>query len=265
MKLRRWKAAVTTAVALLGLSTLSTGVASAADAAALDYVALGDSYSSGVGADAYDGSDCRRSANAYPELWNAANSPASFHFTACSGATTSDVLSSQLGPLNSGTDLVSISIGGNDAGFADAMTTCVVLGTNACLNAVDDAKAFIDGTLPGRLDAVYGTITDRAPSARVVVLGYPHMYKIGGNCSFGISEESRAAINSAADALHEVTSKRAANHGFAYGDMRPAFDGHEICTADRWLHSTTWPVWESYHPTAEGQANGYYPVMESLA
>ncbi len=265
MKLYRWKAAVTTAVALLGLSTLSTGVASASSAAALDYVALGDSYSSGVGAGAYDGSSCRRSANAYPELWSAANSPASYHFTACSGATTTDVLAGQLGPLDSGTDLVSISIGGNDAGFADTMTTCVLWGESACIQAVNEAKAYIAGTLPSRLDAVYSAIRDRAPSAHVVVLGYPHMYKINGNCSFGISERSRAAINSASDALNEVTDKRAADHGFTYGNVIPAFTGHEICTSDRWLHSTTWPVWESYHPTADGQSGGYYPVMESLA
>ncbi|THA23544.1 SGNH/GDSL hydrolase family protein [Streptomyces sp. RKND-216] len=264
MKLRRWKAAVTTAVAVLGLTTLSTS-AHAADTAALDYVALGDSYSSGVGAGAYSGGDCRRSANAYPELWKANNAPASFAFTACSGATTSDVLAGQLGPVNSGTDLVSISIGGNDAGFADAMTTCVVLGEGACLDAIADARAFIAGTLPGRLDSVYNAISDRAPNAHVVVLGYPHIYKVNGTCSFGISETSRAAINSAADDLHSVTSKRAADHGFAYGDMRPAFEGHEICSGDRWLHSTTWPVWESYHPTAQGQSGAYYPVMESLA
>lgn len=265
MKLRRWKYAVTAAAALLGLTTLSATAAHAADAAALDYVALGDSYSSGVGAGSYDGSDCRRSANAYPELWAANNSPATYHFTACSGATTSDVLANQLGPVNSGTDLVSISIGGNDAGFADTMTTCVVLGEGACLDAVADARAYIASTLPGRLDTVYDTIRSRAPSAQVVVLGYPHFYKINGTCSFGISEASRAAINSAADDLHEVTSKRAADHGFGYGDVRPAFTGHEICTGDRWLHSTTWPVWESYHPTTDGQVNGYYPVMESLA
>ncbi|NEE11464.1 lipase, partial [Streptomyces sp. SID7499] len=68
------------------------GPASAADSAAAGgYVALGDSYSSGVGAGSYlsDSGDCRRSTKAYPYLWQAANSPASFDFVACSGATTS--------------------------------------------------------------------------------------------------------------------------------------------------------------------------------
>ena len=58
------------------------------------YVALGDSYSSGVGAGSYDSSsgDCKRSTKAYPYLWAAAHAPSSFAFTACSGARTGDVL-----------------------------------------------------------------------------------------------------------------------------------------------------------------------------
>ncbi len=91
------------------------------------------------------------------------------------------------------------------------------------------------------------------------------MYELGGSCVFGISEESRAAINSASDNLSEVTAKRAADHGFAYGDVRPAFTGHEICSSDPWLHSVTLPVTDSYHPTAAGQSGGYYPVMEDLS
>ncbi|MCF6526218.1 SGNH/GDSL hydrolase family protein [Streptomyces sp. JJ36] len=265
MNLRRWRAAAATAALALGLTTLASGVASAEETS--HYVALGDSYSSGVGAGSYDSAsgDCYRSTRAYPELWAAANSPTSFDFTACSGARTDDVLAGQLGPLTSGTDLVSISIGGNDAGFADTMTTCVLQGESACLAAVEEARAYIAGTLPGKLDAVYDAISARAPSARVVVLGYPRMYELNGSCWFGISERSRAAINAAADDLHLVTSKRAADHGFAYGDVRDDFTGHEICSGDRWLHSTTWPVIESYHPTAEGQSQGYYPQMESLA
>ncbi|MBR7679350.1 lipase, partial [Streptomyces daliensis] len=87
-------------------------------------VALGDSYSSGVGAGDYDpdSGDCKRSANAYPQLWSAANAPSSFDFVACSGATTDDVLSGQLDALSDATGVVSISIGGNDVGFADTMT-----------------------------------------------------------------------------------------------------------------------------------------------
>src|SRR6476620_11005745 len=122
---------------LLGAVLALTGAATANAASsvqAVDYVALGDSYSSGVGSGSYDSAsgDCKRSTKAYPALWANANSPSSFAFTACSGARTDDVTAGQLSPLNSSTDLVSISIGGNDAGFADVMTTCVLQSESTC-------------------------------------------------------------------------------------------------------------------------------------
>ncbi|MFI9463004.1 SGNH/GDSL hydrolase family protein [Streptomyces xiamenensis] len=270
MKLSRMAKVAATAALALCVTALGPAAASAQDtpAAAADaYVALGDSYSSGVGAGSYDDAsgDCRRSTVAYPQLWANANAPSSFDFTACSGARTTDVINTQLGPLNAGTTLVSISIGGNDAGFADTMQTCVLSGTSACVAAVNTANEYITTTLPGQLDTVYDAIRAKAPNAQVVVLGYPRMYQLDGSCAVGISEEARAAINSASDNLSEVTAKRAADHGFGYGDVRPAFSGHEICSSDSWLHSVTWPIGDSYHPTAAGQSGGYYPVLENLA
>ena len=94
-------------------------------------------------------------------------------------------------------------------------------------------------------------------------MGYPRIYKLDGDCSAGLSEKSREAINSASDTLNDVTAKRAADHGFGFGDVRPTFTGHEICTGDAWLHSVTLPVDESYHPTAAGQSGGYLPVMKA--
>ncbi|MFF7341012.1 SGNH/GDSL hydrolase family protein [Streptomyces sp. NPDC008163] len=253
-----------TLLALLSTAALLLG-AGPASAATGPYVALGDSYSSGEGAGDYtgDSGSCHRSPHAYPQLWATANSPSSFVFAACSGATTQDVINGQLGSLNSSTRLVSISIGGNDAGFADAMQTCVLQGTDACVGAVNKAKSFATGQLPGRLDQVYTQIHNRAPNARVVVLGYPHLYKIGGSCSFGISDTSRSAINGAADTIDSVVSGRASAHGFAFGDVRGAFTNHEICSADWWLNSTRIPVHESYHPNAKGQAQGYLPTLSA--
>lgn len=266
MKLRRWTAMATALAATAGLSALTVSPSAAQDAAPA-YVALGDSYSSGAGAGSYDpaSGDCKRSAKAYPQLWRAANSPSSFAFTACSGARTGDVLAGQLGPLNSSTGLVSISVGGNDAGFADTMTVCVTQGESRCLARVAQAREYINNTLPGKLDPVYDAIGQKAPAAKVVVLGYPRMYQLQGQCKVGISEKSRAAINAAADDLNGVTAKRAADHGFGFGDVRGTFSGHEICSGAPWLHSVTYPVWESYHPTAAGQSGGYYPVMEQAA
>ncbi|MEW2072739.1 SGNH/GDSL hydrolase family protein [Streptomyces sp. NPDC017966] len=255
---------------LLAVTTALTGAATAQasqQAAAGGYVALGDSYASGVGAGSYtsDSGDCKRSTKAHPYLWAAANSPSSFHFTACSGARTGDVLSGQLGPLSTSTGLVSISVGGNDAGFADVMTTCVLQSDSSCLSRIATARAYVDSTLPGRLDSVYSAIRDRAPNARVVVLGYPRFYRLGTSC-VGLSETKRKAINDAADYLDNAIARRAGAHGFTFGDVRTTFTGHEICSGSSWLHSVDWfNIGNSYHPTAAGQSGGYLPVLDAAA
>ncbi|MFF3908960.1 SGNH/GDSL hydrolase family protein [Streptomyces sp. NPDC001848] len=264
MRRSRYAAYVSSLLLALGLALTGTAVAQASPlAAATGYVALGDSYSSGVGAGSYlsSGGDCDRSTKAYPYLWQAAHAPASFSFMACSGAKTTDVLSSQLGTLGAATGLVSITIGGNDAGFSDVMTTCVLQSDSACLSRIATAKAYVDSTLPGRLDTVYSAIRAKAPSAHVVVLGYPRFYQLGTTC-LGLSGTKRSAINDAADHLDAAITKRAADHGFTFGDVRTAFSGHEICSADPWLHSVNWlNIGESYHPTAAGQSGGYLPVL----
>src|SRR5437879_4006496 len=116
-----------------------TGPAQAAGPA---YVALGDSYSAGNGAGNYISSsgDCHRSNSAYPALWASAHSPSSFTFAACSGAVTTDVTNSQLGSLSSSTGLVTLTIGGNDSGFSDVMTTCVTSTESTCVSRVNTAE-----------------------------------------------------------------------------------------------------------------------------
>ncbi|NED22480.1 SGNH/GDSL hydrolase family protein [Streptomyces sp. SID9913] len=266
--MRRSRLVLILSAFLLALATALTGAGAAqASQHAPDggYVALGDSYSSGVGAGSYiSGSgDCKRSTKAYPYLWNAANSPSSFDFMACSGARTGDVLSGQLGPLGATTSLVSISIGGNDAGFADVMTTCVLQSDSTCLSRIATAKAYVDSTLPGKLDSVYTAIRTRAPNAHVVVLGYPRFYRLGTTC-IGLSETKRKAINGAADHLATALAQRAAAHGFTFGDVRTTFTGHEICSGNSWLHSVDWlNIGNSYHPKAAGQSGGYLPVLNN--
>ncbi|MFE2730496.1 SGNH/GDSL hydrolase family protein [Streptomyces sp. NPDC059349] len=269
MRRFRITAYVTSILFAVGVALTGATAAQASEqAAATGYVALGDSYSSGVGAGSYDSSSgsCKRSTKAYPALWAAVHSPSSFSFTACSGARTSDVLSGQLGPLGPGTGLVSLSIGGNDAGFADVMTTCVLQSESTCVARVNEAKAYVQNTLPGQLDSVYSAITARAPAAHVVVLGYPRFYQLNGSCIAGLTETERAAINGAADLINSTTAKRAADHGFAFGNVTSTFTGHEICSGSAWLHSVNWlDPSESYHPTAAGQSGGYLPVFSAAA
>ncbi|MEU3273355.1 SGNH/GDSL hydrolase family protein [Saccharomonospora sp. NPDC006951] len=243
------------------LALLGAGVATAAPAAA-DYVALGDSYSSGTGAGDYgDSGSCKRSANAYPQLWADSHDVSSFQFVACSGARTPDVLD-QTSALSASTTLVTVSVGGNDAGFADVMTDCTLGSDQSCIDRVENAKTYVRDTLPALLSDVYGTISSKAPNAQVIVLGYPRFYQLEGSCDVGLSEAKRAAINSGADALAEVTSDQAKSAGFTFVDLRGPFTGHEICSDDWWLNSLTWPVDESYHPNRNGQALGYLPALE---
>ncbi|MFC9280418.1 SGNH/GDSL hydrolase family protein [Streptomyces collinus] len=268
MRRSRLTGFVTSLLLATGLGLTGAATAQASPTAATGgYVALGDSYSSGVGSGSYISSSgsCDRSTKAYPYLWNAAHSPSSFAFNACSGARTDDVLANQLGSLSSSTGLVSITIGGNDAGFSDVMTTCVTSSDSTCLARINTAKAYVDSTLPGKLDAVYNAISAKAPSARVVVIGYPRFYKIGQTC-IGLSDTKRSAINSAADYLDSAIQKRALDHNFVFGDVRTPFTGHEICSGDSWLHSLNWlDIGESYHPTATGQTGGYLPVLTNAA
>ncbi|MFE0633190.1 SGNH/GDSL hydrolase family protein [Streptomyces sp. NPDC058864] len=254
--------ALTTLIVTLAFGLLWSTPAQAAGPA---YVALGDSYSAGNGAGNYDSASgsCHRSFSAYPYLWKNAHAPSSFADTSCSGAVTTDVTNSQLGPLNASTGLVSLTIGGNDAGFSDVMTTCVIGSDTDCVNRVNQAETYARNTLPARLDATYNAIRAKAPNAKVVVLGYPRVYTLNVLC-VGLSDTKHRKIDEAADVLDGVIAARAAAHGFVFGDVRGTFNGHELCSGDDWLHSlVVSPSWESYHPTAKGHTSGYYPVLNA--
>jgi lysophospholipase L1-like esterase len=255
---------VSTACAVT-LSAAAVSAAGPASAATINYVALGDSYSSGVGAGSYDSSGCKRSSHSYAAQWAALYARNSFTFAACSGAKTTDVINNQLGSLGSSTSLVSITIGGNDAGFSNAMQTCVLDSDSACLSAVNTAENYMDTQLPGNLKTVFSAIRSKAPAAQVVVLDYPHLYITNDGGCVGMSHTKHVALNSAADKLDTVISKGAANAGFSFADVRGQFAGHELCSGDDWLNSVTIPIGESYHPTALGQTNGYLPVFRAAA
>ena len=260
-----FNAAIVVSTAAAGLVT-----ATAAHAAGeVNYVALGDSYSSGVGAGDYISSSgsCDRSTLAYPEQWAGVNAPGSFVSVACSGAGTADVLASQVSALSASTTLVSITIGGNDAGFSHVMETCVLAPTSVCLNAVTTAEAFITSQLPARLDTTLHTIATDAPNAKVVVLGYPDLYDLSksGTC-IGLSTSDRIALDQGADELDGAIQAAALAHGDTFADVRSQFAGHVICDSGSWLHAVDiFALSSSYHPTAAGQDQGYLPVFTGAA
>src|SRR3984957_4474510 len=256
----------------IGVTALTLGTAAAiagagipAEAAStVHFVALGDSYSSGVGAGGASGS-CGQSPNAYPKLWAVANSVASFTFPACSGARTSDVISSQLSSLSASTTLVSITIGGNDVGFSSIMETCVLKSTSSCESAVSTAEAYVNNTLPGQLNTTLADIRAHAPNAKVIVVGYPDFYDLNARLCLGLSGADHQALDGAANDLEGVLQKAATNNGDTFADVRPAFSGHELCDGAGWLNSVTLPIDNSYHPTAAGQKDGYLPAFSAAA
>ena len=256
----------------IGLPVLATGLAAAvvgtgipaSAASAVNYVALGDSYSAGVGAGGNSGS-CAQSPNAYPALWAKANAVASFTFAACSGATTSDVISSQLSSLSRSTTLVSVTIGGNDAGFSSVMETCVLKSTSSCESAVSTGEQFVKDTLPGRLDTMLADISADAPNAKVVVLDYPDFYDLSAWFCLGLSGADHQALDAGVNDLDTALQTAAEVNGDTFADVRTGFSGHELCDGAGWLNSVTLPIGNSYHPTATGQKSGYLPVLTAAA
>ena len=237
-----------------------------AQAAAPAYVALGDSYSSGTGTRSYiaDGTSCQRSTSAYPSLIAAARGYA-LNFRACSGATVADVTNTQLSALTSATTYVSISVGGNDAGFADVLTECAQPGwMSNCDGAINTAQSLINGTLPSRLAKLYSSIRSRSPYATFVVVGYPRIFN-GEDCNaltwFSPTEEAR--LNQTADLINARTAAAAAAAGFSFADPTSAFVGHAVCDDPEYLNGLSSPISESYHPNVAGHASGYTPVVST--
>lgn len=230
--------------------------------AATNYVALGDSYSSGTGAGSYNlNSACQRSTSAYPYIVATAKAY-SLNFVACSGATTVDVINNQVNALNSGTNLVTVSAGGNDVGFSSLIATCTL---SACSTSVNNKITWVNANLAGILDTLYNQISSHAPSANVIVLGYPKLFS--GTCfsATGISSAEVTASNNLASAIDTVTATRAAAHGFTYKSAIAQFTGHGVCASSAWLHGLNFlDTGVSYHPTGTGHSSGYAPLVRQV-
>ncbi|MFL5980488.1 MAG: SGNH/GDSL hydrolase family protein [Gaiellaceae bacterium] len=251
--------------ALLVVAGIAAVVAVGARAADASYVALGDSYSSGVGTGTYTlDSACKRSVYAYPYLYAQTHAGTSLAFVACSGAKTSDLLATQLQAVTASTTLVTMTIGGNDIGFASLIYRCTL---SDCSAALDNARANLETTLGAALDRVYTAVKSRAAfGAKIVVLGYPRVFS-GSGClgTFGISSTERAKANALADALDHVTAAHAVAGGASYTSAINAFTGHAVCSSSSWLNGLNLlSTGESYHPNRSGNSAGYLPLVTSV-
>ncbi len=286
-----------------------------AQASAPDWVALGDSYSSGEGAGAYnidrngdgDTSDpgedtdhwecpgqpgsscpvaqanlCHRSRNAYSQITSYSESLgySSFGadvFHACSGAITTNVWPdgfpqpylptddvTQLDHADAqGADMVTITIGGNDAKFAQVLKKCFFsLNCRTAAYDGDDSATsqtweqalsdWIENEVRDRVGATVRHACNASPQATIYVLGYPKLFPQNGASStcpnpffndylggplLHWSAQEQVWLNRVADHLNRVLEDEAEANGAYFvrlynpddaGD-NGYFESHEIC------------------------------------
>lgn len=243
------------------------------------YVALGDSYASGVGTGAYDYWDdgCLRSSFGYPTLVSYRHRELSLAFGACAGATINDFTSAQdhirspqmnwlTGSPNT-IALVTVTVGGNDVGFASALAYCTTRRDDqpSCTDALSGGVTAQMATLPSRLTQLYSRIRRTVPNARVLVVGYPRLFPQWSwqECAIpgaprALSAEDMAFLNHGSDAINDAMAGAANAAGVNYVDVRPLFAGHEICGTDYGspaiIGVDAARPWQSFHPTRYGQA-----------
>lgn len=271
---RRLLAAATAAAAALSLVTTSS--AAQADTAPLDYVALGDSYSAASGVLPPDPSApllCLRSTRNYPHVL-AATTGANLTDVTCGAAETRHFTSAQypgvapqVNALAADTDLVTMTIGGNDSGvFISAILACgaagiVTLGQGSpCKNLYGSKfEDTIRNTTYPALVTGLKAVRAKAPNARVGILGYPWILPATGGCfdKMPVAKGDVPYLRSLQTTLNDAVRRAADATGATYVDMNAVSDGHDACQplGTRWIEpvlQTTNPV--VVHPNALGEA-----------
>ncbi|MGW4533472.1 SGNH/GDSL hydrolase family protein [Nocardia sp. NPDC004340] len=274
------RSALTGLAAAAAFATMLTTPA-AADASPQsyeEYVALGDSFAAGplVPAQGGDSASCLRSVdNGYPARLAATLGIRNFRNVTCSGAKAQDFdkagpgwgrgATPQYDALSASTDLVTLTIGANDAGlFQDLI---------GCLNPAPDnaARACVDrftgggvDQLADKVDAAASTIgatldeiARRAPRARVMITSYGQYLRPGGCPDLAAPITARDAdyLQTTIDRLGDRIAEQAAAHNATFVDLRRASLGHDSCAApqDRWIEPLL-PASPAapFHPNARG-------------
>ena len=233
------------------------------------YVAMGDSFSAGTGTGQFDlDADCQRSTLAYPALIGAQRPNTMLTFVACGGGvTTETMVKTQVPALDQSTDFVTMTVGGNDIGFAPIANTCIGGTEQQCLGIVAQARGFVATELPGLLTTAYDAVRARVHKAEAIVVGYPKFYADDfAPClqAYGITAPEAAALNELVTDLDAVIADEAKAAGFTYVNPLGAFTGHDMCAAEPWINGVFAPTQaDVYHPTAAGYANGFTPLVLS--
>jgi lysophospholipase L1-like esterase len=261
-----------------------TGLAATAGAAS--YVSLGDSYAAGpfipnpllpLG--------CLKSDHNYPHL--AAPSIGPLTDPSCSGAKTDDMANPQNvdpdGPnppqfnsLRAGTEVVSLTIGGNDIGFSEIAQSCITLNpfSSPCLDKYnaggkDQIAERIAATAP-KVAAVLQGIHARSPNARVYVLNYPAIFpETGSGCwpQMPVSFKDAPYLRAKQRELNAMIATQAANNGATLVSWYAASIGHDACKSSsvRWVepllpNNPSAPI----HPNLRGMEGGASTLVTAV-
>ncbi|MEU3660275.1 SGNH/GDSL hydrolase family protein [Streptomyces sp. NPDC032940] len=256
---------------------LSGGVVSAlAPAASADdplrYVALGDSYASAPLVRPADPADpaCLRSLADYPRV-AAEALHATLTDVSCSGAAVGHLSTAQhrgtapqYDALTPDTDVVSITIGGNDSELFQAALDCVNVlppphGTSCAekdtAGGTDRLRARIDAWAPA-FAGVLDEIARRAPHAGVFVVGYGNYLRPDGcHPDQPYWKQDANHLQGAINHLSAVLERTAKEHGAVFVDTYTLGIGHDACAAraDRYIEGVV-PARPAapLHPNAAG-------------
>lgn len=261
------------------------------------YVAIGDSFTSAPYVPNTDlAAGCLRSDANYPSLLAADLEITSLVDVSCSGAETRDVRRQQslfgeeralpqLRPLTADTDLVTVGLGGNDFGiFGQLARTCPVTGPDgevvggqgaggqgargfaATCGRIDPSVADRLPQIEQRLVRVLREVSQRAPDATVVLVGYPRFLDIDGpTCpQLPVTREDARGLDAFSAALNDAMARAARRGGAEYADMYTPSAGHGVCAGEEaWVNGVNTDTQRALalHPVSRGQA----AVAEVLA
>ncbi len=249
-------------------------------APAFSYVALGDSFTAAPGIPETDGSDgCLRSSHNYPSLVAeqlGAGRDVELDDRSCSGADTSSLAGQQaigreprppqLDALARDTDLVTLSIGGNDFGvFLRLVGGCVSLAAqdpdgSPCRDASRgqaDLLAETQAQIERRLVRAIEEVRRRAPRAEVLVVGYPQLAPAEGSCPelLPLASGDVPFARHVNKALTDNLERAADRTDTTYVDVWRASEGHDICADEPWVNGQNGVQGGAipFHPLPAGQ------------
>jgi lysophospholipase L1-like esterase len=251
------------------------------------YVALGDSYVAGLGIPGRAGAvaGCGQSRSSYPylvaralrlKLTDMSCSSATIASLSDAEATGDGTNPAQLSALSPATTLVTLGIGGNDVDWGGVIARCTELDLFPALipgRAGSDATpcrhyyARGGGNVLGqRIQAVGGQLAEtltgirqRAPRARVYVIGYPDLLPAtGAGCGDALSLTAGdiAFLNTEELRLNAALQRAARAAGDRYVNTYAASEGHSACAtpAGRWIEPLILAASAApLHPNASGE------------